>query len=76
MSSPFTEEEYAQAIPKNCKLTTIQAHEDILMCWGLISSITNNKEMNCGWCEFNNEHTEEEWLEQLRKERTWDILRK
>lgn len=73
MISP-TVDDYERAIPKNCKLTTIEEHVDIMLCWGLSRSIGSNTKMNCGWCEFNNEHTDEERKEQQLKERAWRIL--
>ena len=74
----ITEEVYQSAIPKCCRLTTLEAHNDIMLCWGLKESIRNETPMVCGWCEFNNEHTKEEydhWLrEELSRQRVWKIL--
>lgn len=73
-----TEEIYAAAIPKCCRLTTLEAHESIMLCWGLVESIKRKTPMVCGWCEFNSEHTREEygkwWDEEQKKRKMWDIL--
>lgn len=49
----LTPEEYEKAIPECCSLKTYDEHADYLMlCWGLVSAINNNREMNCGICEY------------------------
>jgi hypothetical protein len=74
----FTENEYTVAIPTCCRLTTLEAHEEIMLCWGLANSIRTKESMICGWCEFNSEHTREEygvwWKEERQKQKVWDIL--
>jgi len=45
-----TPELYEQNIPKCCSYRTLQEHEEIMLCWGLVSAIENEKEMNCGSC--------------------------
>lgn len=47
-----TAEIYKKNIPKCCSLKTIQQHEDILLCWGLLASIKKGYTMDCGDCEM------------------------
>lgn len=74
----FTPAQYEAAIPKTCRLTTMDAHVDIMLCWGLANSIRTNTPMNCGWCEENSEHTREEWLvwykNDTEQRKIWRIL--
>lgn len=49
----LTEELYTKNIPKNCAYQTLEQHKEMLLCWGLASSIENNKPMNCGICDLN-----------------------
>ena len=70
---------YAANIPKCCAYQTIEQHEDILLCWGLVRSIEQDKQHTCGWCELNTEHTREEymawWKEHNSKQKVWNILK-
>ena len=49
----MTEGEYIKAIPKNCEYQSIEDHIDMMLCWGLVSSIEKNKPMKCGSCILN-----------------------
>lgn len=73
-----TPEIYAANIPSCCRLQSLEAHESIMLCWGLVNSIENNNKIECGWCEFNNEHTREEWAAWWKdfrsKQKMWDNL--
>ena len=51
--SEITEEQYTKAIPACCAYQTLEAHKDMLLCWGLVSSIERSLPMNCGICELN-----------------------
>jgi len=77
-SNQYSEKDYESAIPKCCRLTTLRQHMDILLCWSLCASIQQNSPIVCGWCEFNNEHTEDEWRAWYRNEQSkmkvWSIL--
>ena len=71
----LTEAEYAAGIPKCCAYQTMQQHmEDLLGCWGLISSLENNTPMDCGYCDLNTAVTDEERREHYAKLKTWDII--
>jgi hypothetical protein len=46
-------EQYQAAIPKHCFYQTVEEHQDCLMlCWGLVASIKEGYEMNCGSCDL------------------------
>ena len=47
----FNEEQYAAAIPAVCSMD-FKGHMEIMLCWGLCSSLAHGKEMECGDCEF------------------------
>ncbi len=49
----ITREQYEAAIPKCCAYQTMEAHEHIMLCWGLVSAIEKSKEMNCSGCSEN-----------------------
>ena len=49
----ITIEQYEAAIPKCCAYQTIEAHEHIMLCWGLVSAIEKGKQMNCNGCSEN-----------------------
>jgi hypothetical protein len=53
---PFNHEEYQKAIPKCCKYQTVEEHANyMLLCWGLLSAIKHNEEMDCGTCDLRND---------------------
>lgn len=46
-----TRDDYELAIPKCCSYRTIEDHEDIMLCWGLLSAIEKGEIMNCSGCD-------------------------
>lgn len=47
---------YQAAIPECCTLRTIDEHANELMfCWGLLSAMDEQREMNCTGCPMNAE---------------------
>ena len=46
----ITREQYEAAIPKCCAYQTIEAHESIMLCWGLAAAVERGKQMNCDNC--------------------------
>ena len=52
----MTEEDYKNAIPKNCEYQDIEKHKDMMLCWGLARSVENNTPMICGKCILNLEN--------------------
>jgi len=50
-----TRELYAACIPSCCVYRTIDEHESIMLCWGLVASVEQGKKMNCSTCDFNTE---------------------
>ena len=73
-----SEDMYEMAIPKCCRLTTLDDHVSIMYCWGLLNTLRDSKQMKCGLCEFNNEYTPDEYnkliAEELSRRKTWEIL--
>ena len=49
----ITREQYEAAIPKCCAYQTMEAHEHINLCCGIISAIDKGKEVNCSRCSEN-----------------------
>lgn len=49
----ITREQYEAAIPKCCAYQTMEEHEEIMLCWGLASSVEKGYEINCGGCTEN-----------------------
>lgn len=49
----ITIEQYEAAIPKCCAYQSIEAHESIMFCWGLIKSVEQGEKMNCDKCPEN-----------------------
>lgn len=49
----LTKETYASRIPKCCSMQLIEQHEDMLLCWGLVSSIEKDYVMDCSGCDQN-----------------------
>lgn len=48
-----TKEVYKYSIPECCRYRTIEEHENILLCWGLVVAIENGVTMNCDGCTEN-----------------------
>lgn len=46
-------EQYEAAIPKCCTYQTIEAHESIMLCWGLALAVEEGRNMNCDNCTEN-----------------------
>ena len=69
-----TAELYAANIPKCCEYQTMAQHEDMMLCWGLVSSIKHDHTMNCGYCELNTQVTDQERKEEYERNKTWRIL--
>lgn len=70
----ITDKLYSDAIPKNCRLSTLEDHADILYCWSLVGSLKTSTPLKCGLCEFNNEYTPEEYNNEFQKLKVWEIL--
>ena len=49
----ITKEQYEAAIPKCCAYQTIEAHESIMLCWGLAAAVERGEKMNCDNCTEN-----------------------
>jgi hypothetical protein len=50
----LTKEEYQDKIPKCCEFQIVEQHlESLLLCWSITKAIEENREVNCGNCEFN-----------------------
>ena len=49
----ITREQYEDAIPKCCAYQTIEAHESIMLCWGLAAAVERGEPMNCDNCTEN-----------------------
>jgi predicted amidophosphoribosyltransferase len=49
----ITREQYEAAIPKCCAYQTIDAHESIMLCWGLVAATERGEAMNCDNCTEN-----------------------
>lgn len=49
----ITREQYEAAIPKCCAYQTIEAHENILLCWGLARAVERGETVNCDHCDEN-----------------------
>ena len=47
-----TEELYKANIPDCCQFRTFEEHMEIMLCWGLVSSIEQGKTQNCSFCDF------------------------
>jgi uncharacterized cysteine cluster protein YcgN (CxxCxxCC family) len=45
-----TEALYEASIPEECSYRTLKDHLEMMLCWGLVSSIEQGKKMNCGSC--------------------------
>lgn len=43
-------ERYAAAIPACCSYRSIEAHEAILLCWGLLDAVERGTPMDCSGC--------------------------
>ena len=43
--------EYERQVNEKCSLS-IQEHNDMLMCWGLLNAVRHGREMICTGCEF------------------------
>jgi hypothetical protein len=48
----FSEQIYADAIPKCCSLRTLEAHKEILLCWCLCAAIEAGEPMDCTGCDL------------------------
>ncbi len=46
-------EQYEAAIPKCCSYQTVEAHESIMLCWGLAAAVERGETMNCDNCTEN-----------------------
>ena len=46
-----TEADYAAGIPECCMLN-LQEHRNMLLCWGLVNALENERPMDCSRCEF------------------------
>ena len=51
MTDEEFELKYKEEIAKNCTLSYSE-HLGMLGCWGMINSIQEGHELNCGSCEF------------------------
>ena len=49
----ITREQYEAAIPKCCAYQSIEAHESIMLCWGLARAVEEGRKMNCDNCSEN-----------------------
>ena len=49
----ITREQYEAAIPKCCAYQTMEAHESIMLCWGLALAVEEGRNMNCDNCTEN-----------------------
>ena len=49
----ITREQYEAAIPKCCAYQTMEAHESIMLCWGLALAVEKGRNMNCDNCTEN-----------------------
>ncbi len=58
MTKEISPEEYEKAIPKDCEFQTYDQHfEQLLLCYGLMSSINRGVAHNCGICEFSKKNS-------------------
>lgn len=49
----ITPEKYEAAIPECCEFSTYDEHQNMMLCWRLVSAIAGGHKMNCGKCELN-----------------------
>lgn len=49
----ITREQYVAAIPKCCAHQTMEAHESIMLCGGLVAAMEHEEPMNCDGCPDN-----------------------
>ena len=55
LAGSFSEQIYENNIPDHCALRTVKDHEDIMLCWGILSCIEKGSDTRCGECEYNKE---------------------
>lgn len=53
MAETITIEQYMAKVPDCCAMKTIEEHQEIMLCWGLLAAVKANLDMNCGGCEYN-----------------------
>ena len=58
--SDVTREQYEAAIPGCCTYQTMEAHEEIMLCWGLVRALENGEKMNCDNCPENTMNTKKD----------------
>lgn len=46
------EKQYEAAIPACCSQRTMKAHMEMMLCWGLVSSLEAGESMNCFGCDL------------------------
>ncbi len=49
----ITREQYAAAIPTCCGISTIEDHENIMLCWSLCDAIEHGTLTSCDYCPEN-----------------------
>ena len=54
-----TIEQYEVAIPECCAYQTIEEHENIMLCWGLVRAEEEGRKMNCDNCTENTTNKKE-----------------
>jgi hypothetical protein len=47
LTTEVTQKDYEAAIPKECSYETMQAHLDMMLCWGLKVSLEKGIPMDC-----------------------------
>jgi hypothetical protein len=51
LTTEVTQKDYEAAIPKECSYETMQAHLDMMLCWGLKVSLEKGIPMDCTGCD-------------------------
>lgn len=80
MTNEEYKQKYVEAIPGCCRLRTLEEHEEIMFCWGIMSQLENgHKESPCGMCEYNAEPAGDfaliEWHKEQAQQRMWNKLK-
>lgn len=80
MTNEEYKQKYVEAIPGCCRLRTLEEHEEIMLCWGLLAQVRDKTEATpCGLCEFNAEPAGDfariEWEKEQDQQRMWNKLK-
>jgi hypothetical protein len=49
----ITEELYEKSIPQECSMQTMELHNSMMLCWGLMASIRKGQRQDCSGCDEN-----------------------